>query len=158
MSKLDDDISIPVTVPLDSDGFLRRECPTCERQFKWFVHSEADPDAELVDQYCCPLCGIPAGLDSWWTPEQLDYAQRAAGPDIDRLVQDEVNRAFKGVKGLSFKPNRNFTFGIDAPDPLIEPDDMVIVEPPCHPNEPIKVPEEATERLHCLICGNAFAA
>ena len=28
---------------------------------------------------------------------------------------------------------------------------MVIVQPPCHPNEPLKVPEDATERVHCMI-------
>jgi hypothetical protein len=33
---MDDEISIPVAMPLDSDGFLRRECPTCQQQFKWF--------------------------------------------------------------------------------------------------------------------------
>ena len=27
-------------IPLDSDGFLRRECPTCEREFKWLLHRE----------------------------------------------------------------------------------------------------------------------
>jgi hypothetical protein len=34
---------------------------------------------------------------------------------------------------------------------------MVIVAPPCHPWEPVKVPDEATGELHCLICGTAFA-
>ncbi len=155
---MDDEISIPVAMPLDSDGFVRRECPTCEQQFKWFSHPEGDSDAEHVDQYFCPLCGVPAGVDSWWTPEQLEYAQGVAGPEFDRLVQDAVNGAFKGLKGLSFKPNRNFTLGIPNPDPLVEPDDMVIVEPPCHPDEPIKVPEHATERVHCLMCGSSFAA
>ena len=29
-----DEISISVHLPLDKDGFLRRECPHCERQFK----------------------------------------------------------------------------------------------------------------------------
>lgn len=155
---MDDEISIPVAMPLDSDGFLRRECPTCQQQFKWFSHSEADPDAEPVDQYFCPLCGVPAGVDCWWTPEQVDYAQGAAGPEFERLVHDAVDEAFKGFKGLSFKPNRNFTLGIPTPDPLVESNDMVIVEPPCHTNEPIKVPAPVTEHLHCLICGSSFAA
>ncbi len=30
----DDKVSFGMTIPLDSDGFLRRECPTCEREFK----------------------------------------------------------------------------------------------------------------------------
>lgn len=155
---MDDEILIPVSLPLDGDGFLRRECPSCELEFKWFVHPDGDGEAEVVDQYCCPLCGVPAGLDSWWAPAQLKLAQGAAGPGIDRLVQDAMTDTFKGIKGTSYKPNRDFTMGIESPDPLVELDDMVIVEPPCHPNEPIKVPGHATQKLHCLICGSEFAA
>jgi len=155
---MDDRVSIPVSLSLDSDGFLRRECPTCEQEFKWFSHAEGDPDAETVDQYFCPLCGAPAALDSWWTPTQLECAQAAAGPEIDRLIGDSINEAFKGVKGMTFKPNRNFSVDVPAPAALVEPDDMVIVEPPCHPNEPVKVPDIATAHVHCLICGVPFAA
>ena len=90
---MDDEISIPVSLPLDSDGFLRRECPSCEQQFKCFSHEDGDPDAEAVDQYFCPLCGTAAGVDAWWTPEQLEYAQGAAGPELDRLVQDAMKDA-----------------------------------------------------------------
>lgn len=153
---MDDEVSIPVSLPLDSDGFLRRECPNCEAEFKWFVHS--DGDAEQVNQYFCPLCGRASGIDSWWTPAQLEYAQRAAGPDLDTFVQDAMNDAFKGIKGMSYRPSRDFTLGIESPDPLVEQDDMIIVEPHCHPNEPIKVPEHATRKLHCLVCGSEFTA
>lgn len=64
---------------------------------------------------------------------------------------------FKGLKGFTYKPKLSFSLDIETPDPLIEPDDMVMVEPPCHPNEPLKVPEESTEQIYCLICGSAFA-
>lgn len=155
---MDDEISIPMTIPLDGDGFIRRECPTCEREFKWFSHSEGDPDAEPANQYFCPLCGVAAGVNEWWTQAQLAHAQGVVGPEMDRLFQDAIGDAFKGNKGIDFKPNRDFTLGIETPEPLFEPDDMVIVEPPCHPNEPIKVPEEATGQVHCLVCGATFAA
>ena len=155
---MDEEISIPVSIPLDSAGFLRRECPTCEQQFKWFSHEEGDADAEAVDQYFCPLCGVPSGVDTWWTPAQLEYAHGAAGPALDQHVSDMLADTFKGIKGFEFKPNANFSLEIPTPEPLHEPDDMVIVEPPCHPNEPIKVPEAAAERLHCLVCGVPFAS
>lgn len=155
---MSDDFSVPVSGPLDSDGFLRRECPNCEQEFKWFSHQDGDPDAEPVDQYFCPRCGVAANTDAWWTPEQLDHAQGVAAPELDRFVQDAMKSAFKGVKGSTHEPNPNFTLGIDAPQPLTEPDDMVIVGPPCHPNEPLKVPEDALGQVHCLICGRPFAA
>jgi len=152
-----DDIEIPVTLPLDSDGFLRRECPTCEQEFKWYAHEDGDPDAETVDHYFCPMCGEPSGLDTWWTPAQLEYAHGSAGPAVDQAVQDLMTDTFKGIKGVSFRPSGAFGFDIPTPEPLIEPDDMLIVEPPCHSNEPVKIPVPAPSRLHCLICGAPFA-
>jgi hypothetical protein len=153
-----EEFSIPVSIPLDEDGFLRRECPTCEQEFKWFNHTEGDPDAEQVDQYFCPRCGEPSGLDTWWTPSQLEYAQAAAQPDIDQYVKDSLTDAFNGVKGEGFKVNQNWSSESATPDPLIEPNDMLIVEPPCHPTEPLKVPDTATDRVHCMVCGTPFAA
>lgn len=154
---MDDYVSIPISLPLDSDGFLRRECPNCEREFKWFAHGEGDADSESVEQYFCPICGAAAGTDAWWTPAQLEYGAGAAGPALDQHVGDALKDALRGVKGLSYKPNQHFTLGLETPEPLHEPDDMMIVEPPCHPHEPIKVPEDAPQPLHCLICGEPFA-
>ncbi|WP_219816266.1 hypothetical protein [Arthrobacter sp. 08Y14] len=155
---MDDEIQIPISMPLDSDGFLRRECPTCEQEFKWFNHAEGDQDAAQVSQYFCPLCGAAAGLDSWWTPAQLEYGFGSASGAIDEAMNAAIADAFKGVKGMKFKQNSSFSLDIEAPDPLIEPDDMLIVEPPCHTNEPLKVPEGFTEGVFCLICGAQFAA
>lgn len=155
---MDDEIRIPVSLPLDSDDFLRRECPTCEREFKWFSHEEGDANAEPVTQYFCPLCGTPSSLDSWWTPAQLKYVYGNAGGAIDQVVENVVANMFKDVKGFTYKPNPSFSLDIETPDPLIEPDDMVMVEPPCHPNEPLKVPNEATMHIFCLVCGAGFSA
>ncbi|QRY42323.1 hypothetical protein JVX92_14900 (plasmid) [Microbacterium hominis] len=154
---MNDEIRVSVSLPLDSDGFLRRECPTCEREFKWFNHDEGDHDAEPASQYFCPLCGEPAAMDQWWTPAQVEYGLSSSGPAIERAIQDAVSDAFKGVKGFTFERDSSFALDVGSPQPLLEPDDMVIVEPPCHPNEPLKVPEDATTRVHCLVCGTPFA-
>lgn len=158
---MNDEIKVPVSLPLDEDGFLRRECPTCGQEFKWFSHAEGDPDAEQVDQYFCPRCGQGAGLDSWWTPAQLDFARGAAAPAIDDFINDALDDVFKGFKsGKNVKVTRTGRYSSESPtpEPLHEPDDMVIVEPPCHPNEPVKVPDDATGRVFCLVCGSPFAA
>lgn len=43
-------MSFGMTIPLDSDGFLRRECPICEREFKWRPsEAEAEEDVEPAD-------------------------------------------------------------------------------------------------------------
>lgn len=150
---MDDGLSISVKIPLDTDGFLRRECPTCEQQFKWFGRKEDDVQVELVDQYFCPLCGEPAGTGKWWTPDQLRYAKAVAAPEVIRLLGDRVDGAFAGMTVEPFR-------GPDIPslDSLFEPDDMVMVEPPCHPHELVKIPEGRTGRVHCLVCRSTYAA
>ena len=158
MIPVDDEIRVPVTLPLDTDGFLRRKCPTCEQHFKWHVSDDSETVAEEVYRYYCPLCGEPAPTDGWATDEQIEHMLSVASPDVGRAVQDALGDAFKGSKAITFEPNRDFALDLGSPEPLVEPDDMVAVQPPCHPDEPVKVPETTTQRVHCLICGGPFAA
>ena len=151
-------ISIPM--PLDNDGFLRRQCPHCNSLFKWH-HGPANEDAEHAANpaaYHCPLCGQPAQTDRWNTAEQNEYIEGVAMPTMIREADDLIKDAFKGLDSKLFK--FEMTGRLDTPDEpvaLIEPDDMVIVVSPCHPYEPVKVPEDTTGPLHCLVCGQPFA-
>ncbi|WP_166880036.1 hypothetical protein [Salinibacterium sp. ZJ450] len=150
-------MQIPISLPLDSDGFLRRECPNCELEFKWHHGKTPDAPEDFVypPVYWCPRCGRSAGHDSWWTPEQLDYARAAAmGPMLDQL-DDELAGATRGSKHLSIKLSSERP---EIPDPMVEPDDMIALQPPCHPWEPVKVPENSAQPHFCLVCGEAFAA
>jgi hypothetical protein len=72
-------------------------------------------------------------------------------------VNDEMKKAFRGLKHLKYTPGKN---NAPAPTPLVEPDDMIIIESPCHPWEPVKVPEERVNSgpLHCLVCGGTYSA
>lgn len=87
-------MELRITLPLDN-GFLRRECPHCRRQFKWHDGpTDARPsDAPDPPFYHCPYCGDPAPPDAWWTEEQLEHAEQAvAGPAL-RAVEDELRTA-----------------------------------------------------------------
>lgn len=151
-------MDIPITLPLDSDGFLRRECPHCEQQFKWH-HGPANEEAEThadPPTYYCPMCGEPAGPDSWWTQEQLEHTQGIAMPAALRFVQGELAATFRRTKSITFKPGSDSDIPA-VPASLTEPDDMRIVASPCHAYEPVKVPDDSPNSLHCLLCGTVFA-
>jgi len=148
--------SISVSLPLDFDGFLRRECPNCERQFKWH-HGKTN---EAPDGYVyppvrwCPLCGQSAALDKWCTPAQAEYASDfAMGAAIDQLGE-ELKDAVHGSKFLKIELSND---RFEVPDPLVEPDDMEMIAPPCHTWEPVKVPEDSSAPYYCLLCGEAYA-
>lgn len=157
-----DEIEIPVSLPLDSDGFLRRECPHCVREFKWH-NGPANAQAEQhppPPSYHCPLCGQPAGMESWYTQVQVAYIDQTAAPLIDDVVDsamDDLFKGLKGAKGITVKRSRASSARSPNPDPITEPDDMAIVVSPCHGYEPIKVPDSHVGPLYCLVCGAAFA-
>lgn len=134
-----------VAIPTDDDGYLRRECPTCEKQFKWH-HGliEGGPaDLPSPSEYYCPLCGKPAATDQWWTREQIEYAQGRAMPSILAQLSNETGLKIKGAS--------------EAPTQMTEPNDMIIVQSLCHTYEPVKVPNDHQQPLHCLVCGDAYA-
>ncbi len=80
----DDDVTLEMSMPLDSDGFLRRECPTCEREFKWYYTSEEQGDAAPIADggYFCPYCGVQAESNTWLTQAQAELAHPTAIPRI----------------------------------------------------------------------------
>lgn len=153
-------MDISVSLPLDNDGFLRRECPNCLSEFKWH-HGPANEEAEDIADpqiYYCPLCGEPAKTNAWWTQAQINYVRSATIPKIMQTLDDELSSAFKKSSRKNFTIQKKGHLNIPNEDlPLIEPDDMSIVASPCHSYEPIKVPESAQGPLHCLICGYEYA-
>ena len=74
-----------------------------------------------------------------------------------------VSRELDGMLRQLARETRNSMFSIEGtitqPEPpalLHEPSDMVIVQSPCHPWEPIKVHEDWRGPLFCLVCGDQF--
>jgi hypothetical protein len=149
--------SFSISLPLDDDGFLRRECPQCSQQFKWHNGPTAERPPGEVDPpvYFCPLCGDSATPDQWWTQEQIAFIQEAGMGQAYREISDILESTFRGTRGMTYK--RGSSDEPEPPSTLQEPNDMIIVAPPCHPWEPIKVPKESIGQVHCLICGAPFA-
>jgi hypothetical protein len=153
-------VEFSISVPLDADGFLRRECPTCHREFKWFNGRTDDtpPDWEDPETYFCPYCGAGADANAWHTQTQAAYVQQILTSHAIGAVADELEGMARTINrhGGLIKMSVSGDNDVPAPSPLSEPNDMVAVASPCHPFEPSKVLEGWTEPLHCLVCGSAF--
>lgn len=147
-----DDQTIEMSVPLDDDGFLRRACPTCEREFKWFNSAEGEGEPVPIGGYFCPYCRVQAPDGSWFTEEQVELgknrvARDILGPEFEKMARDLKRSSRGSFISLDVK--------YDVPaemDPLVEPNDMRRVDFACHPKEPVKVLDEWTRPVHCLIC------
>lgn len=154
----DNDITLSMSMPLDADGFLRRQCPTCNREFKWLNTTDNDPDTAVNsgDGYFCPYCGIQAARSAWFTDAQVALAQNilaveVVDPMLNKFSQD-IQRSFKSNSMIRSTVRYDHT---ERLDPLTEVDDMVRVSFTCHPTEPVKVSEDWNKPVHCLICGHA---
>jgi uncharacterized Zn finger protein (UPF0148 family) len=79
----DDEVTLSVSIPLDSDGFMRRQCPTCEREFKSRPTPDGEEPVPVPDGgYFCPYCGVQAPLGSWFTKAQAELAQAIAVAEV----------------------------------------------------------------------------
>ena len=150
------EIELSVSFPLDKQGFLRRACHVCGREFKW-LSTEEDASSPAPEQYFCPYCGSSASHDEWFTLEQRAYINTAVldevvGPAVDELGESlrQLSRSSGGLIEVtaSFEPSERR----QAP-PVYEPDDMKRVTFICHPNEPVKIEEAWSGRVHCRCCG-----
>jgi hypothetical protein len=148
-------ISIEMKISLDKEGFLRRECPNCERQFKKRNANSDDntTDNTSIESYYCPYCHEPAPLNAWWTKEQLEYAQQLAYKEVLEPELRNLQRQIESLNGSSFVHTDVKLSSPPEPNLLSEPNDMVRVEFPCHPEEPLKIDEAWDQDIACLICG-----
>jgi hypothetical protein len=151
----DDYITLSMAIPVDSDGFLRRECPTCEREFKWLPAAEDDDAVSMPDGgYFCPYCGVQAPAGAWFTKAQAALAGKIAEAEVVEPMlskfADDIARSFQRA-GMTTRsaPRRQ----ADEPEPLTEADDMTRVDFACHPSEPLKILDDWHEPVRCLICG-----
>jgi hypothetical protein len=153
---MNDEIEMSMSVPLDSDGFLRRECPTCEREFKW-LPAQDDAGAENASPvpaggYFCPYCVVQAPSDAWFTKAQIAYAEAI-------VMREAVVPELEKLKDTAARSSGDFVqIDVDYDEPeepreLIEDDDMRRVDFACHVGEPIKVLDEWSGSVHCLVCG-----
>lgn len=148
-----DEYQSSMSIPLDSDGFLRRECPTCEREFKVFVIPEADDESQAQSPkpggYFCPCCAIQSQPDAWFTKAQLAKAQSILLQEFVEPELEKFKRSIEGTPGVSVEINV-----ADQPVPeLSESDDMRRVDFSCHPKTPVKVAEDYDQAVHCYLCG-----
>jgi hypothetical protein len=155
-----------MTVPLDGDGFLRRACPTCAREFKWLPSSPTDSAEDTApgeerSPYTCPYCGIQAPAGSWATKPQVELAhavlmREVVGPQLEEFGREleRMNRQTGGLITFEASVQRDE----QAPGPtLTESDDMRRVDFPCHPGEPLKILEDWHGDVFCLVCGTPAA-
>lgn len=175
-------IEISRSFPLDDDGFFRRECPLCCREFKVLLEEdeltslaeeglnsymletqeeatdEDEQDAKLI--FTCPYCGQEAPRDNWWTQEQKACVGIVAQNIIAKMVNEQLIRPLKRMSGRRSSGLVNLQFNgneMKQQEPWISPEvnDMEVFDLPCC-HRKIKVDESWNSTVHCFFCGFPF--
>jgi sarcosine oxidase delta subunit len=144
----DDGFTTGVSIPLDEDGYLGRECPACEGPFK--IHGddyEALPE-DLV--LTCPYCGHEEDHSSFLTSAQVKRIEAAAHGIAEQYVHDVLSDMFGKTFGGPRRRSRRGSF--------------ISVETSYKPGRPppIKalpeiVEEQVRRVVQCSACGNRHA-
>jgi len=172
---------ILVSLPLDDEGFFRRECPYCIRQFKmeitekelgnevealvesYLTETSSDSgERETVietesESYYCPYCGQEASSDKWWTADQLAYVEGICKNIAIKAINEQLIAPMK--KNFGHSKSDLISISIDAnelkeeePKKPLEVNDMRIFTLPCC-SARIKVEESYRGSIHCIKCG-----
>ncbi len=83
---MSNELKTRISIPLDENGYLGRECPECKEYFK------VKPGTGLDIDYCiCPYCEHQASSQDFFTKDQLNYAKsmamRAFSDDIMKMIK-----------------------------------------------------------------------
>ena len=175
------DIVINLSLPLDDDGFFRRECPLCCREFKVLLEknelnslAQAGIDSYLLEtkedatnsteeetepetEFTCPYCGQQAPRDSWWTQEQLAYVGVVSHNIMAKMVNEQLIQPLK--RTFRTQSHGLFSMRFEAnemkqEEPWISPevDDLEIFDLPCC-HRKMKLDEDRNSEVYCFFCG-----
>lgn len=174
------EIRMNLPFPLDDDGFFRRECPFCRKEFKVLLEKEELTDLaqkgidsfmiELKEgttdldeserseaEFICPYCGQRAPSARWWTQEQLAYVGIVAKNIMAKIINENLIRPLKRTFQRPSSGMVSIRFEgkeMKQQEPWISPEvnDMEIFDLLCCQRK-IKIEENWQDAVYCFFCG-----
>jgi hypothetical protein len=138
------EVQINEELPRDTEGFVRRACPTCAKELKWLANMDVPPELVATGELHCPYCGAKAPQQAWWTGRQTQYVHELMRYEVACRVYDDLKKRLGTTGGR--RPQR--------PGPLPpEPDDMKQTAPQCHLSAVVKVSDDWDDAVFCIVCG-----
>jgi hypothetical protein len=141
-----------VSFPLDDDGFLPRRCSTCERDFRCVEKDE--PVETPPGGYFCPYCGIQA--HDWLTEAQNAIVQDTIHREASKVMNDALSGVLADLTGLFETTSQNPRSDPPErlrPHPVVDDDDMRLVDFACHLQVAVKVVHSWDRSVYCSLCG-----
>lgn len=144
IKRMEQGVRVPLSLPLDEEGYLDRQCPSaeCETEFKVFFEDWREKVSD--ERVFCPVCRCEAPATSWNTASQAEFIRQSViNYAQERIVtaMEEDARQFNRAQrpgfvslSLSVKPGRK---------------EIVL---------PVNVAETMRQSFACEICGCRYAS
>lgn len=101
LDRLGRGVGVSVTLPSDEDGYDEKECPNPDCLARFKIHTDDWTSLVADERVFCPVCRHEANSQSWFTPEQIEYAKAVAL----RQMKGEIDRAFaRGARRSQGRP------------------------------------------------------
>jgi uncharacterized Zn finger protein (UPF0148 family) len=137
----------PVRLPIDADadGYFDRECPNEECEFQFKVMLDDWEEGFEGPEMHCPLCGMLASADHFWTKEHLAQAEEQA----TRYFSGRLGQAMaRGARSFNSRQPRGgfISMSLEYKGPTHVP---ALV--------PVEAAEEMQLKITCEQCNARFA-
>lgn len=132
----------------DEDGLITLQCDRCKSRFKMecsYLNDELEDD-----EICCPICGISENLNTFWSEEVIEEAQKVAIAEAERMFVE----AFKGIKSKNIKIKTKPIQRVDTDIKIKNKDyDMLQVKVNCCNKTIGLMSSDITAGFYCPYCG-----
>jgi hypothetical protein len=145
LKRLERGAKVSVTIPPDDEGYDEKVCPNPECTARFKIHGDDSSKLVVDDILRCPLCRHEADTQSWFTPEQVEYAKRVAFDQI----QGRVDQAFR--RGAQAANRRAPTGGLISLSFEYKPGRREYLAP-------LAASEVLEQRSTCEMCGCRYAS
>ncbi|MGA5710501.1 hypothetical protein ACPCK8_29220 [Streptomyces cellulosae] len=101
-------VEMRVSIPLDDEGFLGRQCPGCSLLFRVNAEDYKTLPEDLT--LWCVYCGHHAEHSQFLTAQQRERLMRAVGDLGMQMVSQSLDRAFRGLPRRSSGGSVSITY------------------------------------------------
>ncbi|MGE7546067.1 hypothetical protein [Sporosarcina newyorkensis] len=143
-------MSIPISLRLDDEGLLRKECPYCKIEYKVFPESETE---EIQIKSYCPLCGLYSSWEQQFTQDQVEHLNQVIQNSASDLLNKSLGNMKKKIRNSPIKMKLTPLEKVD-PKTLIEIKDFTQITTGCCSESVFLEYPGIANIIYCTKCGD----
>jgi len=144
LKKLEQGVRVPISLPIDDEGYFDRQCPSegCAANFKVLFEDWRDKVSD--ERVFCPICRFEATADSWNTPEQVEYITAVARNHVQGIINNAMKEDARRFNSTQKPGFISLSLSVTPGRPEIE--------------IPVSVADVMRQTFTCEACGCRYAS